>query len=252
MFAYIGPGAGFAFLSSLLAIITSGLIAVLALALWPFRKIWRILTRPKRGQSFARRFIVVGFEGPDSGQLPNVPAFWEVLGQFGVWSTVLCAPTTLPLRRFYGAQLAVVSGSSHARPPAFVSQPSFYARYLAKRLDKAGAAQLAGRAVREEMFFAALARLRQGALVCVFDTSGPADDEALVGRIRQALRQDDLFIAVSNQSVSFTNRRIDRSEPAIADLAPTALRTFGIEPPPGMPGGSLFTFAPGEKGGATS
>jgi len=42
--------------------------------------------------------------------------------------------------------------------------------------------------------------------------------------------------------VLFCNRPIDERDPALIDIAPTALRLFGIEPPPYMEGKSLFHF----------
>jgi hypothetical protein len=40
--------------------------------------------------------------------------------------------------------------------------------------------------------------------------------------------------------VLFCNRRVDRDDPSIVDIAPTALRLFGIEPPAYMDGKPLF------------
>ncbi len=40
--------------------------------------------------------------------------------------------------------------------------------------------------------------------------------------------------------VFFCNREIDRDDPALFDIAPTALELFGIEPPAHMDGKSLF------------
>jgi predicted AlkP superfamily phosphohydrolase/phosphomutase len=44
--------------------------------------------------------------------------------------------------------------------------------------------------------------------------------------------------------VLFCNRRIDAPEPALVDIAPTALHLFGIEPPPHMDGRVLTAAAP--------
>ena len=43
--AYIGPGAGFALLSSFLVLFTTILIVLASLLIWPFRVLWRALTR---------------------------------------------------------------------------------------------------------------------------------------------------------------------------------------------------------------
>ena len=45
--AYIGPGAGFALLSSFLVLFTTILIAIASLLIWPFRVLWRAITREK-------------------------------------------------------------------------------------------------------------------------------------------------------------------------------------------------------------
>jgi hypothetical protein len=49
--------------------------------------------------------------------------------------------------------------------------------------------------------------------------------------------------------VLFCSRPIELSNPALIDIAPTALRLFGIEPPSYMEGTPLFRFAP-PPGGA--
>src|SRR3954451_11575663 len=75
--AYIGPGAGFAFLGSFLTVVLSILAGLASLLLWPFRFL-RSLTRRRKGT--ARRVIFLGFDGLDpgitermmkAGQLPN-------------------------------------------------------------------------------------------------------------------------------------------------------------------------------------
>jgi predicted AlkP superfamily phosphohydrolase/phosphomutase len=44
--------------------------------------------------------------------------------------------------------------------------------------------------------------------------------------------------------VLFSNRKIDAEDPGIEDLAPTALKLFGIDPPAWMEGKPVFRFAP--------
>ncbi len=198
--AYVGPGAGFALLSSFFVLFVTLVLAFLSLLLWPFRTLWRLVRR--RAKPLIRRLIVVGFDGQDprltdrllaEGKLPNFeklaamgcyhrlattfpsvspvawssfatgthPAkhniydfldrdrrtylpvlsstkigsvdrflklgryriplarpelrllrkskpFWTILGEHGVWSTVLRVPITFPPDRFYGAQLAAM------------------------------------------------------------------------------------------------------------------------------------------------
>lgn len=81
--AYIGPGAGFALLSSFLVLFTTILIVIASLLVWPFRTIWRIATRRKPPRALIKRLIVVGLDGQDpaltdrfmaEGVLPNFQA----------------------------------------------------------------------------------------------------------------------------------------------------------------------------------
>ena len=80
-FAYIGPGAGFAFLGSFLAIVISLFLTVTSLAIWPFRVSWRFVAglRSQR-KARIRKLIFLGLDGLDprvtetlmaAGKLPN-------------------------------------------------------------------------------------------------------------------------------------------------------------------------------------
>ena len=78
--AYIGPGAGVAFVSSFGVLLVTLLVASLAILVWPLRKGYRALTRKKRDKAVIKRFIVVGLDGQDprltdrfmsEGKLPN-------------------------------------------------------------------------------------------------------------------------------------------------------------------------------------
>ena len=78
--AYIGPGAGFALLSSFLVLFTTILIALASLLIWPFRVLWRAMTGVKAPVAHINRLIVVGLDGQDpkltdrymkDGLLPN-------------------------------------------------------------------------------------------------------------------------------------------------------------------------------------
>ena len=201
--AYVGPGAGFVLLSSFFAFLTTVIVALLSLLAWPFRKVWRLIRRPRRGTPRLKRLVIIGFDGQDpaltdrylaAGKLPNFrkladgggysrlrttfpsvspvawssfstgtnPArhnifdfldrdrrtylptlssthighvdrairvgrfriplakpelrllrksrpFWSVLGEYGIWSTILRVPISFPPERFYGAQLSAMS-----------------------------------------------------------------------------------------------------------------------------------------------
>jgi predicted AlkP superfamily phosphohydrolase/phosphomutase len=79
--AYIGPGAGFAVVSSFLILFVTGIIAFLTLLIWPFRAVLLYLRRRKtQKHRKVKRVVVVGLDGLDpalteqfmhQGLLPN-------------------------------------------------------------------------------------------------------------------------------------------------------------------------------------
>ncbi|MBM3293954.1 MAG: nucleotide pyrophosphatase [Candidatus Aminicenantes bacterium] len=82
--AYIGPGAGFAFLSSFLVFFVAFFLALFSFLAWPFRALWR-LVRGKRAykKSLTEQVVLIGLDGlsPDlaekfmaQGKLPNLTA----------------------------------------------------------------------------------------------------------------------------------------------------------------------------------
>ncbi|HUF78434.1 MAG TPA: alkaline phosphatase family protein, partial [Thermoanaerobaculia bacterium] len=200
--AYVGPGAGFALLSSFLVLFVTILIAIASILILPFRFLWRLIRRRRQAKPHIRRLIVVGLDGQEpkitdrlmaEGKLPNfqklaeagcyhrlattypsvspvawssfstgtTPAkhaifdfldrdlrtylprlsstrigtvdrflklgklriplakpelrllrkskpFWTLLGEQGIWSTVLRVPITFPPDKFYGAELSAM------------------------------------------------------------------------------------------------------------------------------------------------
>jgi predicted AlkP superfamily phosphohydrolase/phosphomutase len=85
--AYIGPGAGFAFLGSFLALVGSVLWSLVSLLVWPARKLWRIVCR-RQGfrKARVRKLIFLGLDGLDpnlaerfmaEGKLPNMSRLRE-------------------------------------------------------------------------------------------------------------------------------------------------------------------------------
>ena len=81
--AYIGPGAGFALMSSAFVLVTTVVAVLFTLLAWPFRLAWRAITRKTPPKSKIARLIVVGFDGQDpkltdqfmkEGILPNFSA----------------------------------------------------------------------------------------------------------------------------------------------------------------------------------
>jgi predicted AlkP superfamily phosphohydrolase/phosphomutase len=65
--AYIGPGAGFALLSSFLVVFTTLILAFVSLLTLPFRTLWRLVRRRQTTRPWVRRLIIVGFDGQDAG-----------------------------------------------------------------------------------------------------------------------------------------------------------------------------------------
>jgi predicted AlkP superfamily phosphohydrolase/phosphomutase len=85
--AYIGPGSGFAFISSFLTVILGFFASVLSFLSWPFRLAWRTLRR-RKGFRDARvkKVIFLGLDGLDprlteqfiaEGKLPNLKKLAE-------------------------------------------------------------------------------------------------------------------------------------------------------------------------------
>lgn len=86
--AYIGPGAGFAFLSSFLILALSFLIAFLSLLIWPFRLLAKLLLRRNSNlHPAADRVVILGLDGLDpslterfmaEGKLPHFQRLKEM------------------------------------------------------------------------------------------------------------------------------------------------------------------------------
>ena len=84
--AYIGPGAGFALVSSAFVLLTTVVVVLFSLLAWPFRALWRVITMPAPPKATITRLIVVGLDGQDpkltdqfmrEGILPNFSALAE-------------------------------------------------------------------------------------------------------------------------------------------------------------------------------
>ncbi|NOY39644.1 MAG: nucleotide pyrophosphatase, partial [Nitrospirae bacterium] len=97
--AYIGPGAGFAFISSFFILLISVLLAIMTILFWPLRLIFITLRKKKRapGKNKAGRVIIVGLDGLDpdltarymeEGKLPNLSRISET-GTFRKLQTTL-------------------------------------------------------------------------------------------------------------------------------------------------------------------
>ena len=73
--AYIGPGAGFAFVSSFFAVFAAFLLAFLKLITWPFRWVIRTLALPQGAskRSRVKRVVIVGLDGQDAELTDALP-----------------------------------------------------------------------------------------------------------------------------------------------------------------------------------
>jgi len=86
-YAYVGPGAGFAFLGSFMAIFVAMLAGIGTMLIWPVRFVIRTLRRRKAlGRSRLRRMVILGLDGLDpvladrwmaEGHLPNLKKLSE-------------------------------------------------------------------------------------------------------------------------------------------------------------------------------
>ena len=64
--AYVGPGAGFVFVTSFLVFAVSLLIALFSVLLWPFRAALRFIRYAHLPKPKVRRLIIVGFDDMNS------------------------------------------------------------------------------------------------------------------------------------------------------------------------------------------
>ncbi len=94
--AYVGPGAGFAFLSSFLVLFLTFFLALLSLLSWPFRFLFRLIKGQKAYKhSLVDRVLIVGLDGMEptlvekfmkEGKLPNLSRLKET-GSYARLST---------------------------------------------------------------------------------------------------------------------------------------------------------------------
>jgi hypothetical protein len=129
-FAYVGPGAGFAFLGSFLALLVSALASLMSLLLWPFRMLWGLISRGRGG---VRRAIFLRLEGVNAGCIeksfpgltrlsvrPHAEPFWAALASHKIECTVLNMPGSYPPQPFAGRMLC-----GPGTPDAFGNEGSF-------------------------------------------------------------------------------------------------------------------------------
>ena len=102
--AYIGPGSGFAFISSFLTLIVGFFASLLSFLTWPFRMAWRALRRHKGFRDAkVKKIIFLGLDGLDpglteryiaEGKLPNLKKLAETGGYSRLRTRfLLCLPS---------------------------------------------------------------------------------------------------------------------------------------------------------------
>ena len=96
-YAYVGPGAGFAFITSFFFLIVTFFVAAFSLAIWPIRFVY-VWFRSRRAlkKALVRRVVVLGLDGMDpelterwirEGHLPNFKKLSEEGGFFKLATT---------------------------------------------------------------------------------------------------------------------------------------------------------------------
>ncbi len=207
--AYFGPGAGFAFLGSLLSLISAALAGIVSVLIWPFRMAWLLLVRPKRGR--VERVVFLGFEGMDAagtealmaqGKLPNLarlreqgsyrrlrttfpalcPVAWSTFAtgvnpaKHGVFDTAPvkekrgCESFWKILGR-YGIRSTILWVPGASQPEHFNGRELKSESVSYPRFYARYLTRLLGSLDRETVFFSALENTRYGVLVCVFDAA---------------------------------------------------------------------------------
>jgi hypothetical protein len=137
-----------------------------------------------------------------------------------------------------------------------ISHPPYYASYLAKLLGPFSTVAMDTsvsnqddfleltrliQSEREAVFFSALDHQESGVVACVFEMH--CDTDRLVGRTLEHADTNTIVFILSRHGVLLSNRKLDGEDPGIEDMAPTALRLFGIEPPEWMEGKSVIHAA---------
>lgn len=97
--AYIGPGAGFAFLSSFMVIFVTFILAFVSVLLWPLRFLWKLFFRKRPPKTDVDRVVIVGLDGlspwyakqyMEKGLMPNMQKLAE-MGDYKKLETVMPA-----------------------------------------------------------------------------------------------------------------------------------------------------------------
>lgn len=215
--AYVGPGAGFAFLGSLLSLVSAVLAGIASVLLWPFRIAWLTLRRPQGTRG--RKAIFLGFEGLGpvvtermmaEGKLPNLARLRE-MGSYRRLRSTFPALSSVAWSTFATGANPAKHGVFDAAPaerrkidsfwkilgrhavrstilwvPGATVPEAFHGRELAAgpegrsypRYYSRYLAKLFGSFAREPIFLDALEKTRRGVLACVFELTEPLYENA--------------------------------------------------------------------------
>jgi predicted AlkP superfamily phosphohydrolase/phosphomutase len=186
--AYIGPGAGFAFLGSFLTLILSVLAGLASLLIWPFRMVWLLLRR-KRGA--VKKLIFLGFDGldpklteslMDEGKLPN---FLRLKNQGGYRRLRTTFPALSPV-----AWSTFATGVNPAKHNIF----DFLSRDLRTYAPELSSAKVTRKSVemrrRSETFWKILGRSAVGSTILRVPITFPPEE--FNGRLLSAMCTPDL------------------------------------------------------------
>jgi len=186
--AYIGPGAGFAFLGSFLTILLSVLAGLASLLIWPFRMVWLMLRR-KRGA--VRKLVFLGFDGLD----PKITERLMAEGKLPHFSRLKNEGGYRRLRTTYPA-LSPVAWSTFATGvnPAKHNIYDFLSRDLRTYTPELSSAKVTRKSVemrrKSETFWKILGRNLVGSTILRVPITFPPED--FNGRLLSAMCTPDL------------------------------------------------------------
>ena len=98
--AYVGPGAGFALVGSLLAVLSALLAGAVAMLMWPLRAVVRAIRRSRSNRrARVKRVVVLGLDGLD----PALCEQWMAEGLLPEFTSLAKEGTFSRLRTTYPA-----------------------------------------------------------------------------------------------------------------------------------------------------
>ncbi len=192
-FAYVGPGAGFAFLGSFFTLILSLLAGIASLLLWPFRALARFVRRRHGiGRPHFRKAIFLGLDGLDpqlteklmaEGKLPNLARLKEQ-GSYRRLRTTFPALSPVAWSTF-------ATGVNPARHNIFDFLNRDLRSYAPELSSAKVRANFVERRRKSEPFWKILGRHAVGSTILRVPVTFPPDD--FDGRLLSAMATPDLL-----------------------------------------------------------